>query len=271
MKLGVEGKRALVTGSGSGIGEGVARALAAEGVRLVVNGSDKNEVDRTVAAIIGDGGCAESVVGDLSTPESAAGVIASVLANGGIDILIHNACEPVAALPDWFSIPDEDWEKSFSVNVMSAVRAIRALVPIMRRRGWGRIINVSSAGVAIPVAAVADYQASAAALINLTVNLARSLAGTGITANVISAGPALVSKLGILSVSPQSYPVERPAAPLSPYRARDPGKATAMGWDRTREISAAAALLVSKSSDFTTGTTLHVGAGWAEDFAPVGK
>lgn len=271
MKLGVEGKRALVTGSGSGIGEGVARALAAEGVRLVVHGPDKNEVDRTVAAIIGDGGCAESVVGDLSTPESAAGVIASVLANGGIDILVHNACVPVAALPDWLSIPDEDWEKCFSVNVMSAVRTIRALVPIMRRRGWGRIINVSSAGAAIP-AAVADYQASAAALVNLTVSLARSLAGTGVTANVISTGPTLVSKSQCWSMSPPSHPTaEGHSALVSLRSANDPGKATTMRWNRTREISAAAALLVSKSSDFTTGTTLHVGGGWAEDFSPIGK
>lgn len=259
MKLSVEGKRALVTGSSGGIGRGVARALAAEGVRLVVHGCHKREVDRTVATIIGDGGCAESVVGDLSTAEGVVGVLGAVFARGSIDILVHNACEPDPSSIDWLSIPDENWEKQFSNNVMSAVRTIRAVVPAMRRRGWGRIITISSASTVAPAAAIADYQASAAALTSLTVSLARSLAGTGVTANMISAGGGLAGQEG----------GRRPSSAVDADASGVGQTATSCHCDRHHrsdsrsvdagEIGAAAALLVSKSADFTTGTNLYIG------------
>lgn len=261
MKLGIEGKRALVTGSDSGIGKAIARTLAAEGAQLVVHGLSREGADRTVAAIIGDGGCAESVVGDLSTPEGAAGVIGAVFVKGGIDILVNNACGPDSALSDWLSIPDEHWEKCFSVNVMSSVRTIRAFVPGMCKKGWGRIINISSASTVTPTAAVADYQASAAALVNLTVSLARSLAGTGVTANVISPGPTLIPEPRDWSTSRVRDPGKNDIREVALECVGDHHGPAGRRWRSTEEISAAAALLVSKSSDFTTGTNLHVGGG----------
>ncbi|MDO7833444.1 SDR family oxidoreductase [Sphingobium sp. HBC34] len=260
MKLGIEGKRALVTGSDSGVGKAIARTLAAEGVRLIVQGADRAGVQRTAAAIIGDGGCAETVVGDLSTAEGAAGVIAAVFAKGGTDILVNNARGSPSELSEWLSIPDEDWENKFAFHVMSAVRTTRAFVPAMRRKGWGRIINISSASVTAPMAAIADYQASAAALVNLTFSLARSLAGTGVTANVVSYGPGRAPGAAICAGRMNDH------GPAGLARGRHQRGTMIDRCCGTEEISAAAALLVSTLSDSTTGTNLHVGGGEASIF-----
>ena len=261
MKLGIEGRRALVTGSNSGIGKGIARALAAEGVCVVIHGRDKERAQRTATAIIGDGGCAESVAGDLSTSEGAADVIAAVFAKGDIDILVNNAGGSDSAVSDWLSIADESWEKCFSLNVMSAVRMTRALVPAMCQKGWGRVINISSASATTPGADIADYQASKAALVNLTFSLSRSLAGSGVTANVVSPGPiltpgprhwlqSLARERGEKDIEQVALEIVRDRYGLSVHR-----------WGKTDEIGAAVALLASTLSDFTTGTNFHIDGG----------
>src|SRR5512139_3750233 len=262
MKLGIEGKRALVTEGDAGVGKSIARTLAGEGAHLIIHGRDRRMVERTVVAIIGDGGSAEAVAGDLSTPDGAAQVVATVLSRGGIDILVNNACMPDAGWSDWLSLPDEHWEKCFLSNVMSAVRMIRAFVPVMSQNGWGRIINVSNANAMAPTSTTADYQASGAALVNLTLSLARSLAGSGVTANVISPGPMLSSEL-----LPGAEMAPRPNGEKEAHKAqtgdhRHNGRA-GIGTRNAAEFSAAAALLASRLADYTTGTNLHIGVGEA--------
>ncbi|PVX28638.1 SDR family NAD(P)-dependent oxidoreductase [Sphingomonas pokkalii] len=246
MKLGIEGKRALVTASSSGIGKAVAQRLSAEGVQIVIHGLDRRSVDQTASAIIGDGGSAERVVGDLSTPEGAAAIVAEVAARGDIDILVNTAFEQGDDAPDWLSTPELGWERCYATNVLSAVRTIRAFVPAMRRKGWGRIINLSGASPFLPSADIPDFQASAAALANLTISLARSLGGTGVTANLISPAP-------ILAVG-QRAPSARPSS----KEGNRTGRLTRQP-DKTEEFSAAAALLASRLADSTTGTNLHIG------------
>lgn len=256
MKLGIEGRRALVTCSDCGIGKDVALTLAAEGVHLVVHGTDRSATEGLVAAIIGDGGWAEGVVGDLSTAQGAAGVIESVLTKGGVDILVNNAQKPSSTLPDWLSISEADWERSFSTNVISAVRTIRAFTPAMLTKGWGRIINISDQGTPSASATIADHQASVAACVSLTLSLARSLAGTGVTANVIclKSGPA----------------ANRSAWKASRFNATQQSRHNGQGYvdgslhwptgaaDSAKQISAAVALLVSELSDMTNGASIDV-------------
>ncbi len=190
MDLQLKGKRALITGSSSGIGKAIAIALAQEGVAVVIQGRRQKEVERVAQEITASGGKAAMAIGDLTQNAEAQQVVDTALAAfNRIDILINNA----GAFPfqGWMEATVEDWMQNFDTNVFSMVRMIRLLVPQMKQGGWGRMIQISSnAGVqAVPYAA--SYSATKAANINMTVSLAKELANTGITVNTVSPGPVI--------------------------------------------------------------------------------
>ncbi len=190
MDLKLDGKRALVTGSTSGIGRAVATALAGEGAVVAVHGRDRKRAEETAAAITGNGGQAVVALGDLSRDEGREAVVSSVESElGGIDILVNNVGG--RARDGWSVAEPADWGAMLNLNVVSAVHLIGALSPGMRAREWGRIIQVGSAAGACPPPSMAGYGAAKAALANLTVSLAKDLAGSGVTANIVSPGPTL--------------------------------------------------------------------------------
>jgi 3-oxoacyl-[acyl-carrier protein] reductase len=192
MDLMLDGKRALVTGSSSGIGRAIALALAREGVVVVVHGRDVGRAQDTTDAIVSAGGTAEVVLGDLSDEAAAARVAAEATAVlGGVDILVNNAGAAYDA--GWVGVSAADWVALYEANVAPAVRLAMALTPRMRENGWGRVIQIGSAAHPDPLPVRAAYSAAKAALANLTVSLAKELAGTGITANTISPGPTLTA------------------------------------------------------------------------------
>jgi 3-oxoacyl-[acyl-carrier protein] reductase len=190
MDLQLHGKRALVTGSSSGIGRAIALGLAREGVAVVVHGRDAGRAEETADAIAAAGGRASVALGDLGD-DAAAEQVANIAAAafGGIDILVNNAGS--AGGEEGWSAPADDWLTYYDANVVSAVRLIRALTPSMRDAGWGRVIQVGSAAHPYPLPRKAAYCATKAALANLTVSLSKELAATGITVNTISPGPTL--------------------------------------------------------------------------------
>ncbi|WP_322752503.1 SDR family NAD(P)-dependent oxidoreductase [Frankia sp. Cas3] len=190
MDLQLQGKRALVTGSSSGIGRAIALGLAREGVAVVVHGRDAGRAQATADAVVTAGGTAAVVLGDLSDDAAAAQAAADATAAfGGIDILVNNA--GTAQDAGWTGATPANWLTLYDTNVVSAVRLIRALTPQMRDSTWGRVIQIGSAANPNPLPTRAAYSAAKAALANLTVSLAKELAGTGITANTISPGPTL--------------------------------------------------------------------------------
>jgi NAD(P)-dependent dehydrogenase (short-subunit alcohol dehydrogenase family) len=193
MDLGLQGKRAFVSGSTSGIGEAIARNLAAEGAAVVINGRDEKEAARIAGAIEGQKGQVSLAVGDLRTEEGAAAVAAKALAGGPVDILVNNAGS--YAYRPFFEVSAASFLETYDGNVGVAVRMIRAFAPAMRERGWGRVIQVGSAVGVQPPPEHPDYSAAKAALTNLTVSLAKALSGSGVTVNTVSPGMVATAKV----------------------------------------------------------------------------
>jgi 3-oxoacyl-[acyl-carrier protein] reductase len=191
LDLKLTGKRALVTGSSSGIGEAVVRVLAGQGAHVVVHGRNAERTERVADQIRRDGGKAWVALGDLERPDNARAVAKNALEalGGGVDILVNNAGGADGGMKSWLETDLEQWHATFEQNVYSSVRLVRELVPNMQRSGWGRIIQVSSGVATQPFPLGPDYAAAKAALVNATVSLAKALAGSGITVNTVSPGP----------------------------------------------------------------------------------
>lgn len=190
MDLGLQGNRALVTGSSAGIGAAIAEALAAEGVSVVVHGRNPVRTKAVAELISKRGGHAEVAVGDLTTEAGAAATVSAVVETmGGIDILVNNVGAPVGGKKaDWFENSVQDWADSFAVNTLAAVRMIHAFVPAMVTSGWGRSIQISSRNAISPHANLCTYGAAKAAVNSLTLSLSKGLAGTGVTSNGVMPG-----------------------------------------------------------------------------------
>lgn len=188
MDLQLSGKRALITGSTSGIGEAIAKALAAERAAVIVHGRNEAEAERVADAIRTNGGTVAIVLGDLSGPVAAQSVAANALAafGGSIDILVNNA-GALESKP-WFASTPADWIDSYARNIGPMVQLILACVPGMKQQGWGRVIAISSGLASSPQTATAAYAATKAAELNLSVSLAKELARTGVTSNAVSPG-----------------------------------------------------------------------------------
>ncbi len=188
MDLQLRGKRALVTGSSSGIGEQIAKTLASEGARVLVHGRRENEGLGVVQEITAAGSSAVAAVGDLGSDSEAAQVVAAALfAFAGVDILINNA----GAFPTkpWLDSTAAEWVNLYNANVGSVVRLVTQLVHDMVERRWGRVIMIGSFLGPMPGPPVANYGATKAANIAQAVSLAKELGGTGVTTNTVSPGP----------------------------------------------------------------------------------
>ncbi|CAM5690682.1 NAD(P)-dependent dehydrogenase (Short-subunit alcohol dehydrogenase family) OS=Streptomyces albaduncus OX=68172 GN=FHS32_002816 PE=3 SV=1 [Streptomyces griseoloalbus] len=183
-------KRALVTGASSGLGAAIATLLASEGASVVVHGRDKERAEAVARTIQDNGGRTEVVLGDLATDEGADAVASGALANGPIDILVNNA--GYYRHLTWTDASVDDWRDTYEANVLSGVRMIKRLVPQMRERNWGRVIQIGGGLAVTPMAGHPHYNASLAARHNLAVSLARELAGTGVTSNTVAPGAILV-------------------------------------------------------------------------------
>ena len=186
MDVQLQGRTAFVSGSTQGIGFAIASALAAEGVRVIVNGRSSERVRAAVARLRTEhpGEDHVGLVADSSVPEDVARLLDDL---GEVDILVNNV--GLFGLAEFASISDAEWARYLEVNVMSGVRLSRHVLTGMLQRGWGRILFVSSeSGVNVP-ADMVHYGVTKAAMIALGNGLAKLTRGTAVTVNTVLGGP----------------------------------------------------------------------------------
>ncbi|WP_411129263.1 SDR family NAD(P)-dependent oxidoreductase [Streptomyces sp. x-19] len=260
MDLQLVGKRALVTGSSSGLGEAIVRRLAAEGAAVVVHGRDRRRTSAVATSIREDGGIAGIAIGDLATDAGAGEVQAAAVGDGSVDILVNNV-GIYAPTAQWAETPPDAWAEMYNINVISSVRMIQHLVPGMRARGWGRVIQISSVTGRLPAANQPHYAATNAARNNLAISLARELKHSGVTSNAVAPGgiltPATVDFLvgvGKAQGWGETWAeIEPKASALAPNDVGRIGKPD--------EYANLVAFLASPAADYINGTTLGIDGG----------
>jgi acetoacetyl-CoA reductase/3-oxoacyl-[acyl-carrier protein] reductase len=235
-------RTAFVTGASRGIGAGIARALAAAGHRVAVGYRERAADATRVAAEIG--GVAVEL--DLACDASVRAAVANAVeALGPVELLVNNAA--IAQEKPFLELSDADWERMLSVNLIGAVRAVRACLPGMLAAGFGRIVNVSSVGGQRGGRNQLHYAASKAALINFTRSLSNLYAGHGITANAIA--PGLIA-------------TEMSAGELDSAAGKAKVKKIPLGRLGTAaEVGATAAFLCSEEAAYVSGETFNLNGG----------
>ncbi len=190
MELGLKGKVAVVTGSSKGIGRSIAEALAREGVQVVINSRNAEELIATASEMRNAGGTVHAVASDMTDADGAIRPVHEAVRHfGGLHILVNNA-GGAGRFGSFADLTDDEWLGAFNLNVLSAVRATRAALPHMQKQKWGRIINISSESGVQPDPMMPHYNASKSALNSLTKSLSKAYGKDGILVNTVS--PAFI-------------------------------------------------------------------------------
>jgi 3-oxoacyl-[acyl-carrier protein] reductase len=188
VELGLEDKVAVVTGSSKGIGKAIAVALAREGCQVVLAARAEKDLEEAAEDVrrTGRGGAVLAVAADVTKADEVERLIDETVARfGTVEVLVNNAGGTGRRSP-FHELSDEEWFEVLDLNLISAVRLTRAVLPHMRRQRWGRIINVASESGTQPSALKPHYNASKAALINLTKSLSKTYGEYGILVNAVS-------------------------------------------------------------------------------------
>ena len=192
MELGLKGRACVVTGASSGIGRATAVALCAEGARvlLVARGEERlaEATEEAARAARPAKGAAAGFALDVTDENAGKRMLAAAEERfGALEVLVNNA--GAARWRDLDEIPDEDWRAQYELNVMAPLRAMRAAIPLMADRGWGRVVNVCSTAGKRPSAAMAEYSVAKAAELSLSRLFADRYAKTGVLVNAVAPGP----------------------------------------------------------------------------------
>jgi 3-hydroxybutyrate dehydrogenase len=253
----LKGKTALVTGSTSGIGLGLAKALAAQGANIVMNGF--GEVDAAVAQVKALGVQVSYHGADMSKPSEIEAMVRHAEATfGGVDILVNNAgIQHVARVENF---PPERWDAVIAINLSSAFHASRFALPGMQARNWGRILNIASVHGLVASSEKSAYVAAKHGLVGLTKVTALENATSGVTCNAICPGWVLTplvqkqvdAKAAALGISNEEAKRQLLAE-----------KEPSLQFTTPEELGALAVFLCSKAADNVRGVAWNMDGGWA--------
>ena len=256
----LKGKTAVVTGSTSGIGLGIASALAAEGCDIVLNGfGDAAEIERLRVGLADKHGVgATYVAADMAKPAEIRALVEEAKRRfGGVDILVNNAgIQHVAKIVDF---PEDRWDSVIAVNLSAAFHASKAVLPVMIAKGWGRIINIASAHGLVASGEKAAYVTAKHGLVGLTKVTAIETANQGITCNAICPGwvlTPLVQQQIEARAKAEGIPVERAREDL--LREKQP----MLDFTTPEKIAALAVFLCGAGASTITGAALSIDGGW---------
>lgn len=241
-----EQRVAIITGAARGIGRAIAQALSRQGAATVIADIDAEGARRVAQEIEGSGGRALAIPSDVSIPAQVADMVREAADQlGRIDILVNNA--GILSATSIEALREDEWDRVMAINVKSAVFASQQALPWMIRQGWGRIINISSlSGRMGGVSAGCAYSASKAALIGLTMSLARQTAGKGITVNAVAPGTTRSDIIRRFSAEQ----MERIMRSIPVGRLGEP-----------EEIAALVAFLAQDTAGFITGAVIDINGG----------
>lgn len=257
MDLGLTGKVALVAGSSRGLGRAIAEELAAEGASLVLCARREDSLQEAHRAIEERGGRVVAVAADLAEPAQVERVVeAGMREFGRIDILVTNAGGPPAGPFEQHS--PEAWDRAVQLTLGSVLNLTRALLPGMKERRWGRILNVTSIAVKQPVEGLILSNSVRAAVTGFARTLANEMAPWGITVNNVLPGYTRTERLDELAAANSK------AKGISQEEARAAWEAQIpMGrLGEPREFAALVAFLASERASYITGTSITVDGGW---------
>jgi len=244
----LDGRVAVVTGGGGGLGSGICPALAAAGAAVAVVGRTKEKLDAVVADVTAGGGRAIAVEADIADAGSVAAMTERVVAAfGGIDILVNNAA--VYQRRPWTEIAEEEWDRILDTNLKGYWLCARAAYPSLKERGNGRIVNVASVTFFGGVPYLLDYVASKGGIVGFTRALAREVGPDNITVNTLSPG-AFPTDAEKIHPDPEGYnkaildaqSIKRRGAPA--------------------DVGNLVTFLASDAASFITGQLIEIDGGW---------
>ncbi len=249
MKLGIEGRLALVAASSRGLGRAVADELAREGARLVLCARGRDALERAAGEIRDRTGAeVHTVAADLSTEAGVEAAVAVAMEQGGAEILFTNTGGPPPGPFARHGI--EVWRGAVRQNLESVVGLIRGTLPAMERRGWGRIVNCTSVAVKQPVEGLILSNSIRAAVTGMARTLANEVAAKGITVNNVLPGFTRTERLDELAAGdPEAFARWEAEIPMG--RLGEPA-----------EFAALVAFLCSERAGYLTGTSIPVDGGW---------
>ena len=253
MDMGISGKKALVCASSKGLGKGCAEALASEGVHLVVNGRNADVLAATAAAIRSTYGVSVTEVAcDVTT---SAGQEILLSAAGDVDILVNNAGGPPPGL--WSDWERADFIAALDANMLTPIALMKACLPAMMARGWGRVVNITSQSVKAPIAALGLSNAARTGLTGYVAGTARQVAEHGVTINNLLPGIHATDR----AVSLDSGIMKAQGITMAQAQSQRHATIPARRYGTSEEFGAACAFLCSQHAGFMVGQNILLDGG----------